>query len=174
MSRTIVSLTAATSLRCLDLADAVDGLVTAMVRSDTDLEDAQLLAELAEATAECARLTRRADDVDDARVAALLADVAHARAYDRPRVPGLLPELEQRPYLRAVLDRMASPTDDQPGWVLAVRLNAVVDHALDLGIGTRLAERLALAVSRRPDGENAAEHEAADGIGVDGELVDAA
>uniref|UniRef100_UPI003F49A78E hypothetical protein n=1 Tax=Amycolatopsis sp. CA-293810 TaxID=3239926 RepID=UPI003F49A78E len=155
------------SAQDLDLGDLVDGLVTAMEHSDNDLEDAQLLAELADATRERADLNRAADDVDDARVIALLADVADARAYGRPRKTGLLPELEQRPYLQAVLTRMASPADDQPGWVLALRLNAVVDHALDLGIGTRLAERLALAVSRRPDGENAAEHEEADGIGVD-------
>ncbi|MGW5703798.1 hypothetical protein [Amycolatopsis japonica] len=167
MTGTITHLAPETAARCLNLADLVDGLVTAMRCSDTDLEDAQLLGELADAAAEHAALTRAADDVDDARVIALLADVANARAYDRPRKTGLLPELEQRPYLQAVLDRMACAADDQPGWVLALRLNAVVDHAIDLGIGTRLAERLALVISHRPDGENAAEHEEADGIGVD-------
>ncbi|MFE5566003.1 hypothetical protein ACFQ68_13535 [Amycolatopsis japonica] len=167
MTGTITHLSAETAARCLELADLVDGLMTGMRWSDTDLKDAQLLDELADATGEHADLTRAADDVDDARVIALLADVAHARAYDRPRKTGLLPELEQQPYLRAVLDRMACPADDQPGWVLALRLNAVVDHAIDRGIGTRLAERLALVISHRPDGENAAEHEEADGIGVD-------
>ncbi|MBE1580468.1 hypothetical protein ACFORH_43115 [Amycolatopsis roodepoortensis] len=167
MTGTLTHISPGDAARYLDYADLVDGVVAAMEHSDNDLEDAQLLDELAEATKEQAALTRAGVDVDDARVLALLADVANARAYGRPRKTGLLPELEQRPYPRAVLDRMADPADDQPGWVLAVRLNALIDHALDLGLGTRLAERLALAVTRRPDGLNAEEHEQADGIGVD-------
>jgi len=164
MTGTLTPISPATSARCPELDDLVDGLVSVMARSDNDLEDAQLLDELADATREQATRTGLAQDVDDAGVTALLADVAHARAYGRPRAAGLLPALEQHPYLRAVLHRMASPADDQPGWVLALRLNALIDRAITLGIGTRLAERLALAVSRRPDGENAEEHEEADGL----------
>ena len=117
-------------------------------------------------TKELAALTGFAEDADDARMITLLADLADARAHDRPRVPGLLPELEQQPYQRFVIARMASQTDDQPGWILALRLNALIDRAIELGIGTWLAQRLALAVSHRPDGENAAEHEDANDTGV--------
>ncbi|OLZ51673.1 hypothetical protein BS329_15525 [Amycolatopsis coloradensis] len=166
MTGTLAHLASATSARRLEIADLIDGLVHSMSRSDSDVEDAQLLAELAEATDDLATLTGLVEDADDTRMIVLLADLAAARAHDRPRAPGLLPELEQQPYQRAVMACMASRVVDQPGWVLAVRLNALIDRAIDLGIGTRLTERLALAVSRRPDGENAVEHDEADGIGV--------
>ncbi|SFW11711.1 hypothetical protein [Amycolatopsis australiensis] len=158
-------------LRYLELDDLVDGLVAAFTRSDDDTEDARILATLAEATAELATLSSSvhhpvteheliAADRDDARLAALLADVAATRAHRTPRTV-TVPELEAHPYVRAVLEQMAGQID-QPGWVLAHRINVLIDHADFAGLDTRLAQRLALAVSRRPDGENAAEHEAAD------------
>lgn len=156
--------------RYLQLHAHVDEIVAHYVRSGSDAEDDRLLECLAAAAAEIASLgpeVHDADDMqqlcdehDDARIAALLADLADARAAGRDRRRDLVPEIESRRYLAAVLDQMAYQ-DEQLGWVLAHRLNIVVDHALDVGLHTGLAQRLALAASRRPDGEDAEAHEMA-------------
>jgi hypothetical protein len=160
-----------TDARYLELADFVDGLIQALVDSDGDADGACFFAELAGATRELAELTQTVHDpdthaeqiradVDAARLALLLSDLAAARLHRRSRMRALLPVLDAHPYAAAVLDRMAS-SDDQPGWVLAHRLNCVIDHAIAAGMHTHLAERIAHAISHRPDGENAAEHEQA-------------
>lgn len=161
-----------TDARYLELTDFVDSLIQALGGvSDGDADDFAYFTELAGATRELADLSpvvhdpgshaeQIRADVDAARLASLLSDLAAARLHRRSRTRGLLPALDARPYAAAVLDRMASG-DDQPGWVLAQRLNCVIDHALDAGLHTALAERIAHAISHRPDGENAAEHEAA-------------
>jgi hypothetical protein len=177
MTSTLTRSHAATSdtdsaTRYLELADFVDGLIQALVGSDGDADDSAFFAELAGAIRELADLSpvvhdpgthaeQIRADVDAARLALLLSDLADARLHHRSRMRELLPALDARPYAAAVLDRMAS-RDDQPGWVLAHRLNCVIDHAIAAGLHTGLAERIAHAISHRPDGENAAEYEAAE------------
>ncbi|HEY3480861.1 MAG TPA: hypothetical protein VGL02_18345 [Streptomyces sp.] len=157
--------------RYLQLHEHVDGIVTHYARSRSDAEDDRLLESLAAATEEIARLgpdvhdagdeQQLRDEHDDACTAALLADLADARVTGRDRRRDLVPEIERRRYVAVVLDQMAGRAE-QPGWLLAHRLNIVIDHALDAGLHTGLAQRLALAASRRPDGENAEDHEKAD------------
>lgn len=152
--------------RCLQLHDTVDALVAAYARSRSDAEDDRILECLAAATGELALTGPAAHrahhdpqalraDRDDARFAALLADLADARVTGRPRRRGLAPEIEHHPYVAAMLEQMAGQ-EEQDGWVLAYRLNVLVDHALEKDMHTGLAQRLALAASCRPDGSNAA------------------
>lgn len=162
----------APDIRYLELDDLVDGLIETFRHTDGDAEDAQLLAQLADTAEELATLSPHIHDPDteadlvhadtgDARFARLLAEVACARVTGSSRLGGQVPELERRPYVQAVLEQMAGQAE-QPGWVLAHRLNILIDHAIAADLPTRLAERLAHAVSHRPDGENALEHEQAD------------
>lgn len=150
--------------RYLELADLVDGLVRTFAGTDDDRDDGLVLAELADAAQKLAELapdvhTHDADaelvdvDSDNDRFAQLLADVAVARANGTARVGGHVPELEANAYVRSVLDQMAGQ-DEQPGWVLARRLNVLVAYGTAAGLATELVERLALAASHRPDGEN--------------------
>jgi hypothetical protein len=164
---------AAPDIRYIELDDLVDGLIETFRHTDGDAEDAQLLATLADTAGQLAALSPHVHDPDteadlvhvdvgNARFARLLAEVAGARVTGHPRVGGQVAELESHPYVAAVLEQMAGQAE-QPGWVLAHRLNILIDHAITAGVPTGLAQRIAHAASHRPDGENAAEHEQADG-----------
>jgi hypothetical protein len=100
-----------------------------------------------------------AADRDTALVARQLADLAVARIdEDHARIAGLIPQLEDHTYIRAVLDQMAASGATQPSWVYAHQLNVVIDRLIDVtDLDTSLAQRLALAVSHRPDGEDPAD-----------------
>ncbi|UJW36941.1 hypothetical protein L3Q67_45080 (plasmid) [Saccharothrix sp. AJ9571] len=173
MPRSTTASVAEPAAHYLELQHRIEDLVHALGRGDDDGENAALLAELATASNTLAQLVHTHATLleleprvvrtlaDDARFAVLCADLASARATGRPPTSGLMLEFDEDPGTRRLLNHMASPAVDQPGWVLAHQLNTLIDAAIELGIGTDLAQRLAWAVSCRPDGENAAEHEAA-------------
>ncbi|MEU4673955.1 hypothetical protein AB0F91_39870 [Amycolatopsis sp. NPDC023774] len=161
--------------RYLELADQIDGVVAAMERALDDDEIAALLTSLAAAAVELVSVSHIVhrgwdpgehaaigEDIDNAAAARLVADLAIARHRDRPRSPGLIGAIEARPYEQAVLTQMATAVAEQPGWLYAHRLNILVDALEDTGRHTGLLQRLAHAVSHRPDGENALDHELAD------------
>uniref|UniRef100_UPI003F49713C hypothetical protein n=1 Tax=Amycolatopsis sp. CA-096443 TaxID=3239919 RepID=UPI003F49713C len=155
------------------LRERADDIIEAYSASSGDADDAHLLADLAAVAAELARHGRDTplvvadlsadltaedprDAADDARTAALLAALADARATGAAWNPGLAGWLQPSSYVAAVLAQMAGRAE-QPGWLLAHRLNVLIDHAFERDLHTGLAQRLALAASRRPDGENPAD-----------------
>ncbi|GAA1983331.1 hypothetical protein [Amycolatopsis minnesotensis] len=157
--------------RYCGLGHTIADTARSLARSDGD-DDQDLLLHrlqaLAQLTCDRVRLSylvhtpadaaRIEDDIDDARFAALLADLAASRHHGLPRSRNRIRALEGHAYSRIVMDQMASG-DDQPGWVLAQRLNTLIDTAIAAGLHTGLAQQIAHAISHRPDGENAEEHE---------------
>jgi hypothetical protein len=135
-----------------------------VLRDPLAAEDALLLTHLAGVTAQLAEHARhnhhtaeatqiRADE-DTAQVAALIADLAAARAADRCRTHGLITALDDDAEMAEVLDELASQ-GSQSTALYAERLNNLVDVLDEVGLDITLAAAIAIAhaISKRPGGD---------------------
>jgi hypothetical protein len=140
-------------------------LLAALTGPVSALAEVELLGEITEHARQIATLAsgvhagpdradRVAADRDGAQVAALIADLAAARAGQRPRTTGLLPRLDQQlandPECADVLTDLATEKD-QPDWLFAERLNYLVDVLTELGVDVQLAARIEHAIGLRAD-----------------------
>jgi hypothetical protein len=150
-------------LRYLELDDLADGLLQALATESTPAEDTLLLTHLAGVTAQLAEHAGhiyhctteakqiRADE-DTAQVAALIADLAAARAGGRGRTLGLITALDDDVEMAEVLDQLASQDEQTPA-LYADRLHYLADVLDEVGLDIDIVTAIAHAVSRRPGGD---------------------